>query len=152
MVDPIKGCTEVNLHGPSHLPTLQCTLQCMGHAQKCITGTQTFPISKLGGWKRTVFHKLSKTNRHQVLKHVRQYSCFGNWSIIGNRRGRWTFRNWGDIGLSPASRETTQTSNPLKHYTKTGGHNICSSLNSVRQCNNWDRILHCCSRKCPMQE
>ena len=53
MVDPIKGCTEIDLHDPSLLPTLQCTLQCMGHAQKCITGTQTCPISKLGGWKHT---------------------------------------------------------------------------------------------------
>ena len=25
MVDPIKGCTEINLHNPSLLPTLQCT-------------------------------------------------------------------------------------------------------------------------------
>ena len=32
------------------LPTLQCTLQCMGHAQNCTTGTQTFPIRKLTGW------------------------------------------------------------------------------------------------------
>ena len=63
MVDPIKGCTEVNLHDPSLLPTLQCTLQCKGHAQKCITGTHTFLISKLGGWKHTTaFHKSSKTN------------------------------------------------------------------------------------------
>ena len=45
MVDPIKGCTEkVNLHDPSLLPTLQCTLQCMGHAQKCTTGTQQNPV------------------------------------------------------------------------------------------------------------
>ena len=121
MVDPIKSCTEVNLHDPSLLPTLQCTLQCMGHTQKCITGTQTFPISKLCSWKdTTAFHKLSKTNRHQVLKHLRQYWCYGNWLVIINRRGRWTFRNRGDIGLSPASRETSQTNKPLKHYTKTG--------------------------------
>ena len=107
MVDPIKSCTEVNLHDASLLPILQCTLQCMGHTQKCITGAQTFPISKLGGWKdTTTFHKSSKRNRHQALKNLRQYWCYGNWSVIGNRRGRWTFRNWGDIGLSPASRET----------------------------------------------
>ena len=79
----------------------------MGHAQKFIAGTQTFPISQLSGCKHTTaFHKLSKTNRHQALKHLRQYWCNGNWSVIGNRRGRWTFRNWSDIGLSPASRET----------------------------------------------
>ena len=121
MVDPIKSCTEVNLHDLSLLSTLQCILQCMGHAQKCITGTQTFPISKLGGWKdTTAFHKSSKTNRHQVLKHLRQYWCYGNWSVICNRRGWWTFRNWGDISLFPASQETTQTNKPPKHYTKMG--------------------------------
>ena len=42
MVDPIKGCPEINLHYPSLLPTLRCTQQCMGHPQNCITGTQTF--------------------------------------------------------------------------------------------------------------
>ena len=75
---PIKG-----------LPTLQCTLQYMGHEQKSITGTHTFPISKLGGWKHTTaLHKSFKTNRHQALKHLRQYWCYGNWLVIGNRRGR----------------------------------------------------------------
>ena len=77
MVDPIKSCTEVNLHDPSLLPILQCTLQCMGHTQECITGTQTFPISKLGGWKdTTAFHKSSKTNRHQALKHLEALTTF----------------------------------------------------------------------------
>ena len=71
----------------------------MGHAQKCITDTQTLLIIKLGGWKNTMaFHKSSKTNRHQVLWHLRQYWCYGNRSVIGKRRGRWTFRNWGDKG------------------------------------------------------
>ena len=36
----------------SVLPALQCTVLCMGHAQKCIT-TLTFLIIKLGGWKHT---------------------------------------------------------------------------------------------------
>ena len=41
----------------------------MGHAQKCITCTKTFPIRKLDGWKHTTaFHKSSKTNLHQALK------------------------------------------------------------------------------------
>ena len=92
-----------------------------GGVQKCITGTQTFLISKLGGWKyTTAFHKSSKTNRHQALKHLRQYGCYGNWSVIGNREGSWTFRNWSDIALSPASLETTQMNKPPKHCTKTG--------------------------------
>ena len=69
MVDPITGFTELNLHDPSLLSTLQC----MGQAQNCITGPQTFPISKLGGWKHTItFHKSSRTNRHQALNHLRQ--------------------------------------------------------------------------------
>ena len=106
----------------------------MGHTQKCITGTQPFPISKLGGWKdTTAFHKSSKANQHHALKHLRQYWCYGNWPVIGNRRGRWTFRNWCDIGLFPASRETTQTNEPPKHYTKTGGHNISSYLKKKRK-------------------
>ena len=120
MVDPIKSCTEVNLHDPSLLPIPMHSAVYVTQ-QKCITGTQTFLISKLGGWKdTTAFHKLSKTNRHQALKHLRQYRCYGNWSVIRNRRGRWTFRNWGDIGFSPASRETTETNKPPKHYTKMG--------------------------------
>ena len=109
MVDPVKGSAEINLKDPSLLPTLQCTLQCMRHAQKCITGSQTFPISKLGGWKHTTaFHKSSEANRHQALKLLRQYRCYGNRSVVGNRGGRWTLWNRGDIGLSPASRETAQ--------------------------------------------
>ena len=68
MDDPIKGCIEITQHDPSLRRTLQCTLQCMGHAQKCITCTQTFPISKLGGWKyTTTFHKSSKIDRYQAL-------------------------------------------------------------------------------------
>ena len=44
MVDPFKGSTEINQQDNSPLANLPCTLQCMGHAQKCITGIQTFPI------------------------------------------------------------------------------------------------------------
>ena len=136
MVDPIKCCAEINLSDPSLLPTLQCTLQCMLHAQKCITGTKTFPISKLGGWKHTTaFQKSSETNRHHTLKHLRQYSCYGNRSVVANRGGQWTIWDRSDISLSPASRETTQTNKPQKHYTKTSAsavhqhqQNISSSL------------------------
>ena len=121
MVDPIKGCTDVNPHDPSLLKTLQYTLQCMGHSQNSIRGTQTFPISKLDRWNHTTAsHKSSKTNRNQALKHLGQHSCYGNRSVIGHRGERSTLRNWGDIGLTPASRETTQTNTPPKHHTKTG--------------------------------
>ena len=50
MVDPIKGCTEINLHDPSLLPTLQCTSKCMGQAQKCITGNHADLSDKKTGW------------------------------------------------------------------------------------------------------
>ena len=33
MVDPVKGCTEINLYNPSLLPTHQCILQCMRHTK-----------------------------------------------------------------------------------------------------------------------
>ena len=56
----------------------------------------------------------------EVLKKLRQYWCYGNRSVIGNRGGRWTFRNWGDTGLSPASLETTQTNMQMKHHTTMG--------------------------------
>ena len=48
MVDPIKCSTKINLHDPSLLPNLQCTLQCMEHALNGITDTLTFLTSKLG--------------------------------------------------------------------------------------------------------
>ena len=39
--------------------------------EECITGTQTFPISKLGGWKHTTgFHKSSETNQYQTPKDL----------------------------------------------------------------------------------
>ena len=92
MVDPINGRAEINLYNPSFLRSLQCTLQCMRHAQKCITGTQTFPISKLGGWKHTTaFHKSSEANRHRALEHLRQYRCYGNRPAVCNRGRRWIF-------------------------------------------------------------
>ena len=63
----------------------------------------------------------------------------GNRSVVGNRGGWWTLSNRGDIGLSLASRETAQTNKPLKHYTKTGGQNISSSLKKKRKHTQWVR-------------
>ena len=58
------------------------TLFSVSYTHKCIAGIQTFPISKLGGWKHTTAsHKSSEVNRHLVLKHFRQYWCFGNWLV-----------------------------------------------------------------------
>ena len=116
MVDPIKGSAEVNLKDPSLLPTLQCTLQCMRHALKCITGTQTFPISKLGGWKHTTaFHRSSEVNRHQALKHLRQYRCYGNRSVVGNRGGRWTLCCQLVVGRTVRRRRTVVVGNRGDH-------------------------------------
>ena len=134
MVDPIKGCAEINLNDPSLLSTLQCTLPCMRHAQKCITSTQTFPISKLGGRTHTIaFNRTSKRNRQKALKNLWQYWCYRNRLVVCNRGGLWSIWNRGDIDLSSASRESTQTNNLQKHYTKTGGQNISSSLKKKRK-------------------
>ena len=74
MVHHIKGCAKINLYDPSLLSTIQCTLQCMGHVQKCITATKTFPISKMGGWKHsTAFQKSSlrtDTSRSNTLDNT----------------------------------------------------------------------------------
>ena len=80
---------EINLYDPSLLPTLQCTLQCMRQTQKCITGTQTFSISKPGGRNHTTaFHKSSEANRHPPLKHLRQYWMI--WKKVGSWQQRRT--------------------------------------------------------------
>ena len=109
----------------------------MGHARKCITGTQTFLISKLGGWKHTLtvtpLHSINSprwtdTRHSNTIEWLTQYWCYGYWSVIGNRGGLWTFWNRGDIGPCPASCKTTKTNNPPKHLTKMGGQNISSSL------------------------
>ena len=92
MVDPFKSCTEINLHDPNLLLTLQCTLKCMGYAQKYITGTQTFP-QQTGGWMHTTaFQKSSNTNRLQALKHLRQYWCYGNRSKLATDEENGPFR------------------------------------------------------------
>ena len=82
MVDPIKGCVEINLQNSSFPPTLQCTLHCMGHVQKYITGTLTFLMFKMGGWKHTTdFHKSSLTNRHHTLVKENHHT-FANYFCV----------------------------------------------------------------------
>ena len=84
----IKDCPEINLHDPSLLHTLQCTLQSMGHTQKFMTGTQIFPISKQGGWKqgskfefKLKFSALLKAyDVKYILKTV--HTCKARLSII----------------------------------------------------------------------
>ena len=135
MAYPVKGCAEVNLHNPGLLPTLQCTLKFMRHTQECIAGTLPFLIRKLGGWKHTTaFHESYKTKRHRAPNppNTVRPICSGNPSVVCNRGGRWTLRNWSDIGLSPANMEATQTKKPPKHCTEMGSQNISSSLQIKR--------------------
>ena len=82
------------------------------------------------GWKHTIaFHKSSQDQQTP-----------GAWSVIGNRGEWWTFRNWGDIGLSPARRATTQTNKLPKHYTKTG---VITSVLSRKRGNLPNAMGHC---------
>ena len=51
----------------------------MGHAQKCITGTQTFPISKLGGWKHsTPLHSTNRPRRTDISRS----NTFDNTGVL----------------------------------------------------------------------
>ena len=47
------------------------------------------------------------------------------------------FAIWVDIGLSPASMETTQTKKPMMHYTEMLGQNISRSLLKYRKHTQW---------------
>ena len=60
------------------------------------------------GWMDGAKEVLSNRQCLYCLKYLRQYRCYGNQSLIGNRGGRWALWNRGDFGLSPASRENTQ--------------------------------------------
>ena len=57
------------------------------------------------------------------------------WKLVCNWQQSRTvdLSELGDIGLSPASRETSQTNKPPKHYTKMGGHNISSYSKKKRK-------------------
>ena len=63
------------------------------------------------------------------------------WKSVGNwqQRRRWTLFNRSDIGLSPASRETSQTNKPPKYCTMTRGQTISSSLKKKRKHTQWVR-------------
>ena len=128
------------------------TVTLYSRAAHTMWAAQSFPISKLGGWKhKTAINKSSEANQHQALKHLRQYWCYKNWSVIGNQRGRWTFRNWSDIVLSLASCEPTQTNKPPKHYTNTEGHNM-SSLKKKNKHTQWVSATIRGWSECPLSE
>ena len=62
------------------------------------------------------------------------------WKSVGYdiRGGWWTFRNWNEIGLSTASRDTTQTNKKPKHYVKNlGSEHISSTLRKKRKQTKW---------------
>ena len=68
MIDPIKWCTKsiCTILDCCPLPNALCSV--CDTQKRRTTGTLTFPINKLFGWKRTTeLHKSSKTNRHQEL-------------------------------------------------------------------------------------
>ena len=68
MVDPIRGCNETNQHdlASCRLSNTLCSVW--------VSGTQTFPMSKLCGLMyTTAFHNSSDTNRYHTLKHLRPY-------------------------------------------------------------------------------
>ena len=84
------GCAEINLFDPSLLPTLLCTLHCVRHAQWCITGTQTFLISKLCGWKHTTaFHKSFESNWHQMYAQT-PWTILMLWKSVDSWQQRRT--------------------------------------------------------------
>ena len=89
-------------HSERMLLILQCTFQCMGHTQKCITGAQTF---RRRNFVLGAHHKWSETNWLQTPNHLILYWCYGNWLVLIKKGRRWAFRNWGGIGVSPASLE-----------------------------------------------
>ena len=98
------------------------------YIQRCIHGTHPIRITgtlpdlsskKIRLWNHTTkLYNSSEMNRHQMLEHW----CYGNQSVIGSRGGRWTFQNWGEIGLSPATMETPETKKPPKHRNTTLKH------------------------------
>ena len=109
MVDPIKNCTEIIQQSSMY----NCSVW---ETHKVNRGTQSFLISKLGGWKHTTAcHKSSKTNRHHSLEYFRQYCCYVNRSVIRKRGRRWTFRWTQQAGKLPrlTSRRNTTLSSSL---------------------------------------
>ena len=100
-----------------------CTLQYMKYEQRCITDTKTFPISKLGGWNHTILCSIKSPRRTdpKCSNTLESYTRLMLWKSVYNWHLMRTVKFWGDIGLSPASSETTQTNKPLKHYTLRSG-------------------------------
>ena len=74
-------------HSPMHF-AVHATRTKVYHRHPDFSDKQT-------GWLKhtTAFHKSSEAIRHQALKHLGQYRCCENRSVIGNRGGWWTLWN-----------------------------------------------------------
>ena len=128
MIHSIKGCAEVNQHNPCLLPTFQCTLQCMGHTQKCITGTHPFPISKMGGWKHTTHNQhhsqpapLTTSTTHNHQHHSQPPAPLTTTSTSHNNQHH---------SQPPAALTTTNT---IHNLTKTSTTHILTTTSTTRQ-------------------
>ena len=66
--------------------------------------------------------------RNRELKHIGQYRCYGNWSVIGHPAGGRNFRNLSDISQSPAITDATKTEKPPKYQIGTRVQNISCPL------------------------
>ena len=117
VVDPIKGRAEINLQARScPLSTALCRVSDTHKSASQVPRPYRKANWVVGSMHTTAFRKSSETNRQQTLKHFRQNWCHGNLWVMATEEEFWTVRNWGDINLSPASREISQT-NKLPNTT-----------------------------------
>ena len=118
MVDLIKSCAEINLHDPSLLFTLQCILQCMGHA-KCTTCINTFPIKKLVSWKHTTaFHKSSRRTG------TRCSNIFDNTDVMKISRELATENDCGPFGIGATFNDWPVFSKPRNYPNEQAGETL----------------------------
>ena len=89
MVDPIKGCVEVNLHNSSNC-LLSSALCNVWDTHK--SDTQTFPISKLGGCRCRRNNEI-KTNFLYVIEEIKRNKKNIGWqkgSFLTQSNTLWT--------------------------------------------------------------
>ena len=91
---PIAALKSIYICSPGSLPTRKCIVWSVRHTQKSITSAEAIHVTKHGDLKHSsMFHKPTKSNRQQSLKHLWQYRCCGSWCVIGCLIYRWTFLN-----------------------------------------------------------
>ena len=156
--DRPRQTTTSFLSQPPELYHLQITAglsQTCHHSHSAALALSKAPHSPLEPhhpyWKHTTeFHKSLEPNSHQTLKHLRQHLVL--WKSVCKCQRRRTFRlnwyspqfrNWGDIGPFPASRETTYTKNPPKHHAANiASAQIVSSLAISLEALGFKNFLH----------